>query len=675
MGLAGRPIPRPRITVYGMFGSFHVGGQAEAGGKVLVRYFSTVAAGQHSAAAGDSQGLLRELKPMRERVRVSDLRDLSSLLQRELDDDRVANELVPYLRGVNTAVGFFPGILVALVPQGFLRSQQGAAYPAPSPERGNGDSSAVDYGEFWTATRFKVGGDTVSLGQLEIDPNRTDLIVLDGQHRANAFRFATGTFDAVQSENSVYRAFYEHATPPDKFDSELPVTIVWFESPAGEPVEPRLISRKLFVDVNMNAKPVSASRNVLLDDRNRHSIVTGSIYRVLAQRAFDADKLSLLHTGFDLEEDQRHPLALMLPERLQYAMAYTAFAKDSYVAIEPGAKREWFAYQDYFGRLKPIAPEVDEADFRAAEKGDRAAFERTQTALDQHFAPKLIAILDGFGLVSTHVKATADLDAWVPSQAVAVQEAWDKVFRGGEGLYGGFARVEAAGAAAIFKKAIAEISDEFVKRREALLPSCEADQVRRAYDTFTSRAGLTALFMAAHNFLEKQPNGWNDLEVFVAALNKLGAENWVRVFADYKPSVVKELDPKLWPVVRAILLRVLQGLDPKLSFFDVRRAQPFNPDIRLVKNALEASVGGYIASLSPEEKATATLTDAQAKRWSEEAITLLKDTLARCGLKPLNSDQVLENYALQHMETMLPRAPELETEDEGDHPPTPEDET
>lgn len=135
MGLAAPPIPVPRITVYGMFGAFHVGGQAEAGSKVLVRYFSTVAAGQHSKAAGDSQGLLRELKPMRERVRVSDLRDLSSLLQRELDDDRVANELVPYLRGVNTAVGFFPGILVALVPQGFLRSQEAAAYPRPSAER------------------------------------------------------------------------------------------------------------------------------------------------------------------------------------------------------------------------------------------------------------------------------------------------------------------------------------------------------------------------------------------------------------------------------------------------------------------------------------------------------------------------------------------------------------
>ncbi|MEO7179158.1 MAG: hypothetical protein ABIW83_09965, partial [Allosphingosinicella sp.] len=256
MSLAGTGIQKPVIKVFGVFGSFTVG-SADAK-QVQVRYFSTVASGANSASAGNSLSLLKELKPMRERVRVSDLRDLAGLLQRELDDGRVATELVPYLKGTNSQVGFFPGILVALVPHGFLTQDKNVEYPRPGEGQDSGAAVSVDYGSFWTANRFKLDGGAISLGSLEVDPKTTDLIVLDGQHRANAFRYATGTFDAVQTGDSIYRAFYEGVEAPTAFDAELPVTIVWFE--ANDAIEPTLISRKLFVDVNTNAKPVSESR-------------------------------------------------------------------------------------------------------------------------------------------------------------------------------------------------------------------------------------------------------------------------------------------------------------------------------------------------------------------------------------------------------------------------------
>ncbi|NJC41039.1 hypothetical protein GGQ87_001297 [Brevundimonas alba] len=669
MALTGTPIAKPTIKVFGMFGAFHVGDAATAKDKVLVRYFNTVASGKQTAASGDSLGLLRELKPMRERVNVSDLRDLSSLLQRELDDARVAEDLVPYLKGVNSAVGFFPGILVALVPKGFLRSEEGVAYPKPGAEGDANGQVSTGYDEYWTASRFKFDGKAVSLGLLEIDPMVTDLIVLDGQHRANAFRFATKTFDAVQSGETIYRAFYENVSAPKDFDSELPVTVVWFES--QDDIEARLISRKLFVDVNMSARAVSESRRVLLDDRDRHSIVTGSVYRGLAQRAFDADRLSLLHTGFDCEEQEFHPLTLMLPSRMQAVVAYAAFGRDSHSGWEPSLKG-YAPYLANYGRLKSIAPSLDEAVALKAERGDRKAFEETTAVLDEELAPKWIAVLEGYNLVSAHIEASVELDSWVRTQVVAIGQVWDKVFRGGEGLYGGFARVseDGSGSAHTYKKAIDEISEKFISIREAKLSGCDPDQVRRAYDTFSSKAGLTGLFMAAHLYLERREAGWADVSAFVADLNKISAENWVRLLSTYKPAVVRELDPKQWPVMRAIILRALQGADPSLNFFDPTLAQLYNPDIRLIKRAVEQSVSGYMDGLSPAQRETNRVSEEQIRSWATDAMALLKDILAGAGLQPLNDDQVLRNFAVQWIESLLPKqglaAAEAEDDDDPD---------
>jgi len=60
--------------------------------------------------------LTRFLKPVREALSTKDM-DFNQLLQRDLDDHRVATELVPYLMHANQAgPAFFPPIVVALLP-------------------------------------------------------------------------------------------------------------------------------------------------------------------------------------------------------------------------------------------------------------------------------------------------------------------------------------------------------------------------------------------------------------------------------------------------------------------------------------------------------------------------------------------------------------------------------
>ena len=69
-----------------------------------------------STSLGAETRLTRFLKPVREALNTRDM-DFNQLLQRDLDDHRVATELVPYLlRPSLTGPAFFPPIVAALLP-------------------------------------------------------------------------------------------------------------------------------------------------------------------------------------------------------------------------------------------------------------------------------------------------------------------------------------------------------------------------------------------------------------------------------------------------------------------------------------------------------------------------------------------------------------------------------
>ena len=73
------------------------------------------------------------------------------------------------------------------------------------------------------------------------------------------------------------------------------------------------------------------------------------------------------------------------------------------------------------------------------------------------------------------------------------------------------------------------------------------------------KAGIAGLLMAGHNFCSIQDTDWAAGEKFVEALKGLSAEQWVRLLADYKPGVVKEVNPRLWTYIRNIVVRALRA--------------------------------------------------------------------------------------------------------------------
>lgn len=648
-----------------MAGSFHVGPDSAEDQSICVRYFNTVASGHDNDAAGHSRKLLEELKPMRERAQVSALRDLSSLLQRELDDRRVAHELVPYLQGARSKVGFFPGILVALVPKGFLEAKDDAQYPAASPPRDTDTEFFEQYDECWTLRRLKADDKPISLGRLEIDPTKADLVVLDGQHRANAFRYVTRTF-AAASGDTIYSSFYEAAGDMGPFSSELPVTILWFE--AGGTLDPKLLSRRLFVDVNTNAKPVSESRNILLDDRHNASIVVGSLYKILASRGFDTNGFSLLHGGFDCEEGEQHPVALLLPVHFRQALAYVAFGDDKYDSLSVTLKSDAWRRQNNYARASRLMMGVTEAHFIAAGRGDKASVNHLSAALATDFAPALLRLVEDFSLVKVHVGTSASLEAEIKSDSSMKRETWNKVFCGGEGLYGAFKRIAApTGRAKEYRDAIEEIEGRFMTLRAAQFSGLEGKVVRTAYQTFASKAGITGFLMAAEYYCDESADGWDARDEFMETVGKLPKEGWVNVFGRYKPEVVGALDPKLWPDIRNIVLRVVQGLDSSASFFRDDELEDVNPDGKFLFNQLRAKYDAFKAALPLAERDVRRPDAETVGMWRDEAISSLKETLGVCGLSPLVNDNALEIYCVNRIDRMIPdKAPAVAEGDAGE---------
>lgn len=647
------PIEQSLIRVFGMAGSFHVGPDVNQNQAIRVRYFNTVASGADSAAAGNSRKLLEELKPMRERVHVSALRDLSSLLQRELDDQRVAHELVPYLQGKKSKVGFFPGILVALVPKGFLEANETAKYPTASEPEEVGNDVVERYGDCWSLRRFKSGSVPISLGRLEIDPMKADLVVIDGQHRANAFRFVTDTFEAA-SGTTIYASFYPPSGNMGPFNSELPVTILWFEADGA--LDPKLLSRQLFVDVNLNAREVSESRNILLDDRDSSSIVVGSLYKIWAARGFETSAFSLLHGGFDCEEKEQHPLALLLPAHFRLALAYFAFGDDRYDDLRVSLKAEASRKQKNYSRATRLMMGVNENLFLAATLGDKSAVKTLGDALALDFAPALLKLLEGFSLVQAHVKASAAIEVEARADSSRLDEVWEKIFCGGEGLYGAFKRNEfPTPRTQNYMQAIQEIEDKFVALRTSQFSGVDSGIVRLAYRTFASKAGLTGFLMAAQYYCDASNEGWEARQDFMDTVAKLPKEAWANVFGRYKPDVVPQLDSKLWPDIRNIVLRVVQSLDSTQSFFRTDELEEVNPDGKFLSNLLAEKYKAFRNALPQAERPTRRPDVTTIGIWRDEAISSLKETLAACRLTPLVNDSVLEIYCINRIEKLIPK--------------------
>ncbi|MFC8723218.1 hypothetical protein [Kitasatospora sp. NPDC057198] len=274
---------RFRDFVQGTWGSF-----ATPAGRV--DYIMTKARlGEDSDAP--ERVLTKNLAPVREVMEAGDL-DFDQLLQRDLDDHRVAVKLVPYLlERKATGPAFFPPIVAVLLP---FKSKQPTSFQALS-----ANTLVQDAGTNWQQEQagraFRVQRHALSSGQLDStsfgklwwNDSEAKLVVLDGQHRAMALlaieRTMTRSWQGSPGER--FRSFYEGPVEQalsryaglELRDVEVPVTVCWFPDETGPDSNPHGAARKLFVDVNKEARPPSKSRIILLSDAELGNVLTRKV--------------------------------------------------------------------------------------------------------------------------------------------------------------------------------------------------------------------------------------------------------------------------------------------------------------------------------------------------------------------------------------------------------------
>lgn len=234
--------------------------------------------------------LTKSLAPVREVMDAGDL-DFNQLLQRDLDDHRVAVSLIPYLlRPQATGPAFFPPIVAVLLP---FRNKLPAHFP-PMEASTTVDADDARWLQEQAGTCFQVQrllGESdrlhpANVGKLWWNKTESQLVVLDGQHRAMALLSVerTMTNSWQDSGGARFRSFYESQvqqalreydhTEIDLGKVEVPVTVCWFPDQTGPDAKPHEAARKLFVDVNKEARPPSESRIILLSDAEMSNVLT-----------------------------------------------------------------------------------------------------------------------------------------------------------------------------------------------------------------------------------------------------------------------------------------------------------------------------------------------------------------------------------------------------------------
>lgn len=174
---------------------------------------------------------------------------LDELFQRDIDQVRVEKEIVPYLER-SGEIKFFNSIVVVLLPHKDGRLQ-------------------MSYGNARSAKgRTTVGGIRITsvdnnTGAICWDPKRISAIIVDGQHRFYALREIANRPLSCELE-----------------ETYVPIVLLVLHDDLGfRASSDSLLStvRKIFIDLNRQAKTVSETRNILLDDRDVAAVAVRSL--------------------------------------------------------------------------------------------------------------------------------------------------------------------------------------------------------------------------------------------------------------------------------------------------------------------------------------------------------------------------------------------------------------
>jgi hypothetical protein len=259
LNLSAHPaLQRYNRPLYGNFGQFTLSLN------VAVPYLSTV------------MPLMRVVTELKTHEQVAPSLDqkynLKELFQREIDRDRVKNQLVDtYLRNPRK-LKFFNSITVALLPRTLDGAIQASFedYPNNRPAIPHDSNDEFDAG-FAPGEQIIFGGVQLvqtpsGIARLRWDQERVDAVAVDGQHRLMALQ---RWFDENKNKSL---EDHERATG-------IPILFLMLDPRAGFSAGTeggaggiKAVAREIFTDLNKNARQVDKATEIVLDDRSLNAL-------------------------------------------------------------------------------------------------------------------------------------------------------------------------------------------------------------------------------------------------------------------------------------------------------------------------------------------------------------------------------------------------------------------
>lgn len=320
-------------------------------------------------ADDEASKLTKHLLPIREILDANNL-NFNEVLQRDLDDHRVATKLIPYLLNEESlGPSYFPPIVAVLLP--FENEALDGKFP-PSTSFAANDMAHWDgklYGKYFSeetminpTTREKL---EYSLARFKWNSDLTKLVVIDGQHRAMALIALYRTlshkgWEKAQHGGSKFQYYYRQRIDRlvqdlggkekvlEKLSNiEFPVCIL--NVAENDTVKPFKIARKLFVDVNKNARQPSESRIKLLSDSSLVDIFSREILNRCRLGEIESD-LPIYAVEYDYPGEGKNYTrpgkwsALINLNMLSLAVLRSTFGPSKYIedtSLKIGGKPNW----------------------------------------------------------------------------------------------------------------------------------------------------------------------------------------------------------------------------------------------------------------------------------------------------------------------------------------------
>ncbi len=360
-----------KSDIYGSFGEFTTGdGSNMIRAKYLLTKIKPGTDGSWECELAD------HMKPWREIFNVEEL-SFDELLQRDIDDSRVAHDLIPYLLSESQdQAKFFPPILAIIVP----RKQDGSGIEKFYPSQTVKEGSVKEYGDLFDFEQMKWEDELTPLARMRYNRQRSAFIIVDGQHRAMAVlalhRQLTKSWDG-----DPFASYYKHIAVDHKQVNgiELPTCIIHFpDLYEGNPdlkksgVDLSSICREIFLVVNRSAKPVNESRELLLDDADIPAHLMRRTLTTLKDRFKEKEsrESARIYSISYGDSDTKFGSREVVPGQLKYSSAITLHKV--HAAIFFGA-REAFRLKDSY---------ADISDGRRTKNSNRPAEILVGTSLD-----------------------------------------------------------------------------------------------------------------------------------------------------------------------------------------------------------------------------------------------------------------------------------------------------